>query len=443
MNNQPFNLVNGFYDQDIEEDFRNEYFQKLKYQIRIGIVMSISIYLIFYFIDIWVFPELEPLLLFNRLIVCSIFCFILAFTFHPLIAKYLQQVLLFFGVVTTMGLLWKLWMLNISGYDFSFFYPGLILTTSIVTFNLRIRFIYSVWLNLSCIIFYILLYLFFLEETAVHSSISLAQNFTNSMFFFVCSSFLSMYGAFYLETLTRKDFIVNKQLGQLNNNLDQLVHERTEELEAEKQKNIRMLLEGQEKERERIAGDLHDSICNQLALLRHDLEMQSKSSDFTEITRTINGIKEVSKEVRYLSQNQSSHILKKYGLVTAIKELVNVIAHEFQLKIEVNFHGTEQELTEDIQINLYRACQEALQNVVKHAQASEVELQLINQGNSIDLTIADNGRGFDPADYNKKGLGLENIKLRIEKQLGGKVSVDSGRGNGTTLIITINTKPND
>ena len=440
MKNTPFNLIRGFYNREIEENFRQDYFEKLKYQIRIGFVISIFIYLVFYFIDNWVFPELEPKLMVNRIIITGTFILILLFSFTKMFAKYLQSILLFFGIVATLGIIWKLWYLNASGYDFSFFYTGLILTTSIVTFYLRIRFIYAVWLNLVCIVSYVALYLFFLEDAIIHSSISLTQTFVNSMLFLTCSSFLSLYGAYYLEVITRKDFIVTKKLEHLNNNLEQLVRQRTSELESEKLKNIRMLLEGQEKERERIATDLHDNICNRLALLRHDLEMQAGSTDFSKINNSINTIKEVNKEVRYLSQNQSAHILKKYGLVTAIEELVNTIANEYNIKIALDFFGEENNLSEDIQINLYRSCQEALHNIVKHASATEVELQLIHHDHSIDLTISDNGNGFDYTNYKGMGLGLESIKLRIEKQLGGRVNIDSREGQGTTIIITVNTR---
>ncbi len=250
---------------------------------------------------------------------------------------------------------------------------------------------------------------------------------------------MSLYGAYYLEVITRKDFVAARRLEHLNNNLEQLVNQRTAELESEKQKNIRMLLEGQEKERERIATDLHDNICNQLALLRHDLEMQAGASDFSKIRQSIAAMMQVSKEVKYLSKNQSAHILKRYGLATAIEELVNTIANEYNLKIALDFFGTENNLSEDIQINLYRSCQEALQNVVKHANASEVEVQLIQHDHSIDLIITDNGDGFNADSYRGMGLGLENIRLRIEKQLGGKVNIDSSKGAGTTIIITVNT----
>lgn len=446
MRSQGFNIVNGFYDPKIEKDFRHNYFHKLKYQIRFGFVISVFIYFVFYFIDKWVFPELEPALMINRIIVCCIFLLILSISFSRVFITYLQLFLLLFGIIATIGILWKLWYLNISGYDFSFFYTGLILTTSIVTFYLRIRFIYSVWLNLICILSYIALYVLFLEDKPVHSSISLAQTFVNSLFFITCSSFLSLYGAYYLEVITRKDFIVNKKLWNLNNNLDQLIHKRSIELEQEKQKNSSMLLKGQEKERERIAGDLHDSICNQLALLRHDLEMQAHSDDFSNIGRSIEATLKVSKDVRYLSKNQSAHVLRKYGLVTAMKELVNIYANEYHLSITLNFFGVSNELTElsdEVQINLYRSFQEGLQNVVKHAMASRVEVQLVYHEGSIDLTISDNGKGFSPNGKPSMGFGLENIKLRIEEQLKGKVTIDSNKGHGTNITMTVNLKQND
>lgn len=438
MKNQRFNLIRGFYNREIEKDFQLDYFEKLKHQIRVGFALSISIYLIFYFIDSWVFAELEPQLMKNRIIVCSIFSIILASSFHHLFARYLQIMLLFFGSVAITGILFKIWLLNSSGYDFSFFYTGLILTISIVTFYLRIQFIYSVLLNLFCIISYVYLYLNFLEETPVHTSVTLAQSFVNSMLFVTSGSLLSSYGAYYLEAITRKDYIAKKQLWVLNNNLDQLVNQRTSELEKEKQKNISMLLKGQENERERIATELHDSISNQLTLIKHDLEYQNEKADFSSMRKTIEAVSDISQEVRFMSQNQSAHLLKKHGLPEAIQELANTLSVKYQIKISLHFHGTVQNINGEIGISLYRTCQEAMHNAIKHAQPSEIEVQLIRNHQSIELSITDNGKGFNPGQYKGTGSGLDNIKLRVEEQLGGLLSINSMPDRGTTIAISLN-----
>jgi signal transduction histidine kinase len=437
------NLIYGFEDQDNESLFIKDYYEKLKIQIRIGFLISIFIYLVFFFIDHWVFPELEPVLLINRITVVSLFVFILLLSYSRFFANYLQLILFIYGMIATFGIIWKLRLLNISGYDFSFFYPGLILTTSLITFYLRIRFIAAAWLHIISIASYVGLYLFFLEDSPIHSSVTLSQTFVNSLFFIICSSFLSLYGAYYLEILTRQDFENSRKLDYLNHSLEHRVKERTSELENEKKKSIRSLLEGQEKERERIARELHDNIHIQLAQLKQELEMQTEKGDFSNVKQTIEKILKINKEVRDLSHNQSSWILKRYGLVKAIEEQAVLIANEFNMKVNMDFFGMEKELPYEIQLNLYRSFQEAVHNTVKYACATKVDLQLIQKNKSIIFTISDNGKGFDISSYEGNGHGLQNIRLRIEKQLGGNVQIDSSPKAGTTIIMNVNLRHYD
>lgn len=88
-------------------------------------------------------------------------------------------------------------------------------------------------------------------------------------------------------------------------------------------------------------------------------------------------------------------------------------------------------------MNVYRIVQELLNNIIKHANASEITIQLIKSSDNINLTVEDDGRGFDPEEARKKkGLGLSNIDLRVKK-LSGRWNIDSGKGKGTTIIIDI------
>lgn len=435
------NILTGFNDRIKEHQFRIDYHKKLITQIRIGFIISIFIYLVFFFIDNWVFRDLEPLLLLNRITASSLFALIFALSFTAFFQRHLQGFLLLFGIIATTGILWKLRLLNIHGYDFSFFYPGLILTTGIVTFYLRIRFVPATLLNLFSIGAYIFVYLFCLHNDEMYDSVTLSQTFVNSLFFVVGSSFLSVYGAFYLEKFTRKDFETQEEINQLNHNLDLLVKKRTAELETEKKKNVKLLIEGQEKERERISKELHDCINNQISLLKMDLESQMHKNDFDGMQRSINNLLKINEDVRKIAHNHSNFILKKSGIEMAIRSLIDKITDTSTLQFKLHFIGLHTQIPDDISLALYRVLQEALSNIVKHAEASNVEIQIMVYDHTIHLTIADDGKGFDIYNDNNGGIGLNNMKLRIENQCNGELIIDSKIGTGTT--ITVNVKINN
>ncbi len=427
----------GFDNPAEEKLFNMDYYRKLIVQIRIGFVVSIFIYLIFYFIDDWVFADIEHGLLLNRIVICTILSLIFFASYTDFFKQHLQSFLLYFGVIATAGILWKLWFLNLNGYDFSFFYPGLILTTGIVTFYLRVRFVQAALLNIITILSYILLYAFFIREVPSGSQISLNQIFVNSLFFIICSSFLSLYGAYYLEKFTRNDFLIRSEIEHLNNNLEALVDQRTAELEEEKQKNIRLLLEGQEKERERIAKELHDGVCNQLALLKLDLEHQIQKQDFSRISESLESILKINQEVRDISHNQSTYTLQKHGLQKAVENSVHQLINKHDIRFNVHFHNIGNSICETTQLMLYRVFQESVNNILKHSGATEVDIQLMQHENELNLTIYDNGRGFNKNLVNGSGLGLHNMQLRIEQQCNGKLIVDSQPDYGTTIIVNI------
>jgi hypothetical protein len=113
------------------------------------------------------------------------------------------------------------------------------------------------------------------------------------------------------------------------------------------------------------------------------------------------------------------------------------------MRIHLNVFGYDESLEYNTEINIYRIVQELLTNIIRHAQANEVTIQMIKSSDNINLTVEDNGRGFDAEEAKKKkGMGLSNIELRVKK-LAGSWNIDSGRGKGTTTIIDIPIKKID
>jgi signal transduction histidine kinase len=130
--------------------------------------------------------------------------------------------------------------------------------------------------------------------------------------------------------------------------------------------------------------------------------------------------------------------LSKLGIVAALQNLIGKISSHSGLQVQFSAHGFDGRLDESTEISIYRIVLELINNVVKHADADKVTVQMIKYPSYINLTVEDNGKGFDyeKALEQKKGIGLGNIASRVE-YLNGTLSLDSSAGKGTTVIIDI------
>jgi len=430
-------ILFGFGDKTIETQFIQDYFDRFSYQIKIGLLISISIYLIFYFIDVWVFTAIEPQLLMNRIIVTTAFALLFLISFTGFFKKNMQLLILLFGIIATLGILWKLNLLHKNGFDFSFFFPGLILISAIVSFYMRIRFLYATLLNVFIIAAYTATFVFFIY-TFQDSAALLLQTFVNSLFFLVCSSFLCLFASYYLEKESRQAFVVQIEIEDINTNLESIVRQRTSDLEIEKRKNISMLIDGQERESSRVARELHDGINSQLALLKFDLEQQSKIGNYSNMPKTIDNLLKINNDVRNIAHQHSSWTLQKHGLSEALRLYLSNIIAQTSLEFKLHLNAHDGQIPEKVAVALYRVFQEAINNIIKHADASEVEIQLIKTDDAYNLSIVDNGKGFVVNTHHNGGLGIENMKIRIEQENKGTLIIDSTPGQGTTLIANVN-----
>ena len=205
----------------------------------------------------------------------------------------------------------------------------------------------------------------------------------------------------------------------------------------------------QDQERKRIAEDIHDSLGSILSAAKLKLsalkEDQAKLSDEqTESWQiTLQLLDEASSELRNISHNIMPATLSKLGLVAALRNLINNISsHPIAIgsgmQISFSAHDFENRIAEQEEMSIYRIVLELINNIVKHAQATKVTVQLIKYPDYINLSVEDNGRGFnyESALQEKKGIGLGNILSRVD-YLKGKMDVDTTEGKGTTVIIDI------
>ena len=205
--------------------------------------------------------------------------------------------------------------------------------------------------------------------------------------------------------------------------------------------SVHSMLQGQEEERMRIAQDLHDRLGSLLATVKlyfhlaKDLRSLLPQRQQEQHTLGSQLLDEACQEVRRIAHNMVSGVLTKFGLVVALQDLAQAVTRSDQLQMKVITHGLEGRLENHMEITLYRIVQELLSNVLKHAKATEITVQLIRNDNILSLLMEDNGIGFDPA-KGRNGMGLQNIEARTS-QLHGTLSVDSGLGSGTTISIEI------
>ncbi|MBD1262178.1 sensor histidine kinase [Maribacter polysiphoniae] len=205
--------------------------------------------------------------------------------------------------------------------------------------------------------------------------------------------------------------------------------------------SMRSMLEGQEKERSRIARDLHDGLGNLLSTLKVNIgSLQINFDDKN--SKKIYGsasqmIDEACIEVRKIAHEMMPQALKKLGLRKALEDLVLKMdaIHEFDAEFHV--HGKERIFDDSTNVMLFRIVQEALNNIVRYAKAKEVSVQITYSEDWFDLTIEDDGIGFDPnALDTDKGMGLKSIAFRTEF-IKGTYDLTSRPGVGTLVTINI------
>ncbi|WP_394346396.1 sensor histidine kinase [Dinghuibacter silviterrae] len=141
-------------------------------------------------------------------------------------------------------------------------------------------------------------------------------------------------------------------------------------------------------------------------------------------------------ELRNIARNIMPAGLSKIGLPAAVKGLLDTLGSGPGLSINFNTHGLEERLPEALEISLYRVILELINNVIKHARATRLTVQLIRHPTYINIVVEDDGIGLDPQPGAVKGIGLNSIISRIS-YLKGTIDIDSKRGAGTTVLIDI------
>lgn len=200
-----------------------------------------------------------------------------------------------------------------------------------------------------------------------------------------------------------------------------------------REEQLRAVMEAEERERRRLAADLHDGVGQTLAAA--SLHLQKAQEGKAPIQRVDELLLQAGKEVRALSHQVTPELLLKHGLTQALERGVDTLNSGGGTRFELYLHGDGPELPGARALALYRCFQEITGNILKHAEATEATVQLQREEDATELMVEDNGKGFD-ASVTQEGLGLTNLQNRVAL-FGGTLNIDSHPGRGTTVIIRI------
>ena len=206
---------------------------------------------------------------------------------------------------------------------------------------------------------------------------------------------------------------------------------------------INAMVEGQEKERKRVAEDLHDNLGSVIATLKLHFDnlrinrREKKIDQETLFDKTEGLIDEAYKKVRSIAHAKNSGVIANQGLLVAIQMMAEKISSANTIKIEVIDYGLEKPIENSLEISIFRIIQELTTNIIKHAKASEATINISQDQEDIAILIEDNGIGMDSSQIDStKGMGLYSIKTRVE-HLEGSFTIDSTPSKGTTVIINV------
>ena len=263
--------------------------------------------------------------------------------------------------------------------------------------------------------------------------------------FDILSRFLAKKKSFNTEAININDRYITVKGVSIQKGFICIINDVTRLIEMETG-SIQSIIAGQEKERRRIAREIHDGIGPLLSYSKLELdafldEYDDLSSKVAEekllnIRQTLDSI---TNDLRDLSHHLIPRLLEEFGLFSAFSNLITKLDNSIKSKVEF-YSNIEPEIRfdRDLELNLYRCGQELVNNAVKHAKASEILVQLIKHENSIVLMVEDDGAGFKQLENNLDdfGIGLTNIETRV-RTLNGEFLLESAENKGTTASVEL------
>ncbi|MBC7902662.1 MAG: hypothetical protein H7Y27_04540 [Gemmatimonadaceae bacterium] len=268
-----------------------------------------------------------------------------------------------------------------------------------------------------------------IQESAVKQKSTLNKIFIASIFALLLFGYLGYANIKKAQQIARQQQAIQRQ--------------KIIELEKHKQLvSIDAMLKGQEEERSRIAKDLHDGLGSLLSgtklsfiNVRDNMQMSAQESILWD--KSLSMLDNTIVDLRKVAQNLMPEALVKFGLNEALSDFCNMINSATGIKMICHHYGEKRKLSNTAEVFIYRIIQELVNNVVKHADATEVIVQLILSKDQTVITVEDNGNGFDSSILaSSKGAGMSNIAYRVQ-YYNGTTDIVTSPGNGTSVNIEL------
>jgi signal transduction histidine kinase len=197
-----------------------------------------------------------------------------------------------------------------------------------------------------------------------------------------------------------------------------------------------------EQERTKMARELHDGLGSMLSGIKHSFSAMTKDFELSDKQKllfhaNLDKLNESIKELRNISHNMASDALLKYGLENSLRDYCNNATLNSGIPVSFTALDTKDlSINEEKSVHIFRIIQELLQNIIKHAEAKNVIVQISNNNKQLYITVEDDGKGFDMELKQRNGIGLKNIETRI-KMLKGELDYRTAPGKGTSVLMTI------
>lgn len=211
----------------------------------------------------------------------------------------------------------------------------------------------------------------------------------------------------------------------------------------QQQQFSQQLLEYEERERKRISGELHDGVGQNLLVIKNMLQLglnglTANDQNSETLLSASSIVSETIQEVRNISHNLSPQHLEQLGLTSTLESAIENVEKACKIRFKVEIEDIDNLLPPESEILVYRIVQESLNNIIKHSQATAVEVSIKRNAEMIFISISDNGVGFMPAaSSTPRGIGLSGMEERAQL-LQGRITIGPGKDSGTLVQLIIN-----
>ncbi|OEH85002.1 hypothetical protein BHU72_07385 [Desulfuribacillus stibiiarsenatis] len=261
---------------------------------------------------------------------------------------------------------------------------------------------------------------------------------------FTLYNFTKQLGQGKYDILIKPDIWAGKEINSLNSAFYEMVknlktlREKEENAQKARKNLLQKTINAQEDERKRIARELHDEANQHLAAINYGLDNLRHINDIDRIKAEAQElkvlVKEASDSLRALAWELRPKLLDEFGLVLAMKKYLEYLRVQYGLMISFTSNVDSIPVPHTHKISIYRIVQEALINIIKHANAKKIEVAIQKSKENIIITIDDDGIGFDH--YDKESLGIYGMHERATL-IGGKLNINSNVGEGTTVLLSL------